>query len=57
MQEDMADMTGDCKEYNEIFIKTFVNEEDRFNLYNNYALEKDLACGEATLSGMKPTRR
>jgi zinc finger SWIM domain-containing protein 3 len=40
MQEDMADMSGDCKEYHEIVIKTFVSEEDGFNFYNSYALEK-----------------
>ncbi|KAK1604441.1 hypothetical protein QYE76_028114 [Lolium multiflorum] len=39
-QEDMADMSGDCKEYHEIVIKTFVSEEDGFNFYNSYALEK-----------------
>ncbi|KAK1680813.1 hypothetical protein QYE76_041661 [Lolium multiflorum] len=33
-------MSGDCKEYHEIVIKTFVSEEDGFNFYNSYALEK-----------------
>ncbi|XP_047058526.1 protein FAR1-RELATED SEQUENCE 5-like [Lolium rigidum] len=40
MSEDMADMSEDCKEYHEIVIKTFVREEDGFNFYNSYALEK-----------------
>jgi zinc finger SWIM domain-containing protein 3 len=52
----MADLSEEALlEYYEIVSKMFGSEDEGFQFYNNYALEKGLAFGKAMLSGtMKP---
>jgi zinc finger SWIM domain-containing protein 3 len=40
MQEDMAGVSVESKEYFDIVNKKFGSEDDRFQFYNSYALEK-----------------
>jgi zinc finger SWIM domain-containing protein 3 len=39
----MADMNDESSEYHAIIIKTFASEDDGYQFYNRYALEKEFS--------------
>jgi zinc finger SWIM domain-containing protein 3 len=57
MQEDMAGVSVESEEYFDIGNKKFGSEDDRFQFYNSYALEKGFSVGRSYVEWMERARR